>query len=478
MTSNLISARAKRSSLGSVGRASRKRARPAKQRARVPGWASYVFGAQSARESFLAHKTQNDSEWPAFKEACRKACVARSREKAAGCATPARARELRDGGLAAFCKRRRTGARRPRDSSSFAAEVRKRDPAVASLTPRSHKLAVMRARTTRERHASRCYTHHTTRITARELNVTLLHDWLELEIDRTPHITSALLAQLESSPDAVLAWSYWKRHDMGRLFSDPWASLASMNRDARAVLCHGTRIIDLDMSACHHRIALALSELYNVASLEPLRDYVADTTAWRQRIAREACVSERDAKLAGVIFLNTGGMSTWIAACEYAPQLTESLRAELKALQSCCTRIRDATLARERDALPAALHNANARTQWSYTLCDREDTALRAIWRAVSALGASVVMLVYDGLMLLPGRARKSTLERAATRAASDALGCTMPVLAKPMKLPKAAALLIEQRATIAKLRAENSKLRKQRRADHKTIKFLRNARS
>jgi hypothetical protein len=447
---------------------------PQPRRNRVPAWASYVFGAEGHRERFLAHKTQNDPEWAAFKSAARRAFAERARVKSAdaSAATPARLHELRDGGLSAFCKR---AAHRPRDSAgSFAATVREQHPAVAALSPRSHSLAQDRARSSHRRLATRHYTGHTTKIAACELNVELLHDWLELGIDSTPHITESLLAELEASPDAALSWRYWKRHGMGRLFADPWASLASMNRDARAVLCFETNVVDLDMSACHHRIALALGERYNVANLEPLREYVADPKAWRKRIARDAWVSERDAKLLGVIFLNLGGLSTWIAAAEYKPQLSDELRAELKEFQSCCERIRDATLARERDTLPASLGGANARTQWSYLLCEREDTALRAIWRAVTAAGARVVMLVYDGLMLLPGRARRKRLESVATKAASDALGCAMPVLAKPMALPKAVSVLIKQRKQIASQRDQIAKLKKRRVADSKTIALLR----
>ena len=79
--------------------------------------------------------------------------------------------------------------------------------------------------------------------------------------------------------------------------------------------------------------------------LEPLRAYIADPDACREELAEKACVSKRDAKLAYVILLNTGGLSTWISACEYAPQLSEELRRKLKAFESCCLRIRDRALA-------------------------------------------------------------------------------------------------------------------------------------
>ena len=468
--------RTQHSSLARVGKsATAKRRRvartPTKRLARIPAWAPYMLG-EGYRELYLAHKTNNNPKWAAFKEACRKAFRHRARVKACDptCTTPNRARELRRGGLSAFCKR---ANHRPRASSGFAAQARAANPKLAELSPESHRLAVMRERTQRARLAERTYTGHTTSIPASELNVSLLRDWLALELDSTPHITEALLEKLES-PDAELAWSYWKHHNMGRLFADPWESLASLNRKARAVLCFGTLVRDLDMSCCHHRIALALGERYKVPGLERLHEYVADPTAWRQRIARDASISERDAKLAGVIFMNTGCMSTWISACEYAPQLTPALRSELKELSACCTRIRDATLRREGESLPATLRGAHARTRWSYVLCDHEDQALRAIWSAVSQLGAKIVMLVYDGLMLLPGRARRCTLEAAATQAASNALGCFMPCVIKPMKLPKAMRVVTDLRAKNAKLklgRANDKRALKLCRAQIKTLK-------
>ncbi len=449
-----------------------------KRRDTVPSWASYVLGAEGHRERFLALKAQADPKWTAFKRACRRSFAERTRVKAADATaqTPPRARELRATGLAGFCKRANHRPRDKADSNSFAATVRAQNPGVAALSPRSHSRAQQRARHKRDRLATRCYTGHTTQIAACELNVELLRDWLELELDRTPHITKALLERLESH-DAALSWQYWKRHDVGRLFADPWPSLASMNRDARAVVCYNTDVIDLDMSACHHRIALALGEHYSVANLEPLREYIADPTEWRESIARDAWVSKRDAKLLGVIFLNTGGLSTWISACEYAPQLSTELRAKLNEFQSCCERIRDATLAHERGSLPAPLQSANARTQWSYVLCEREDTALRAIWRAVSDAGARVVMLVYDGLMLIPGRARVSVLESVASKAARSVLGCEMPVRSKEMKLPKAVGVIIKQREQIAQQREQIAKLKKRRVADSKTIATLRRMR-
>ena len=433
------------------------RSSPASKRQRnvVPDWAPYIYGENYA-EKFLADKRTRAVEWVRFKDACRRACAARATAKLAGRSTPARAKQLRSGGgLAAFCRRKR-GDGRPRSlagSDTFAARVRQQNPELAALSPTSHTLAIKRARKKQKSFETRAYSHHTTSVACSELNTTLLRDWYDLDIDSTPHITSRILEQLESSHDAQLTWRYWKRHDMGRLFADPWESLASLNRLARAVLCFSTGILDLDMSCCHHRIALALGERYGVSELEPLRTYVADPKAWRTQLADDARVSMRDAKLAGVILLNTGGLSTWINACEYTVQLDERLRADLKALQSCCERIRDAVLAHERDAFPAELMSENARTRWSYVLCEREDRALRAIWRAVAAKGARVVQLVYDGLMLLPGRARRSVLERAATRAATDALGCDMPCVFKEMKLPKPLRVIMRKDAEIAKLK-------------------------
>ncbi len=107
-------------------------------------------------------------------------------------------------------------------------------------------------------------------------------------------------------------------------------------------------------------------------------------------------------------------------------------------------------------------------------LCDREDQALRAIWRVVSALDARVVMLVYDGLMLLSGpRTRRATLERAATKAASEQLGCVMPVVIKPMKLPVAMKVVTDLRSELAKLKRKYAGVTKANTLLRKQIKSL-----
>ncbi len=217
------------------------RSSPASKRQRntVPDWAQYIYGENYA-EKFLADKRTRAAEWVRFKDACRKACAARATAKLAMRPTPTRARQLRSGGgLAAFCRRKR-GDGRPRSlagSDSFAAGVRQRNPAVAALSPTSHTLTIKRARAKQKRFETRVYSHHTSSVACSELNVTLLRDWYELDVDSTPHITSRILEQLESSHDAELTFRYWKRHDMGRLFSDPWESLASLNRLARALCC-------------------------------------------------------------------------------------------------------------------------------------------------------------------------------------------------------------------------------------------------
>lgn len=295
---------------------------PRKRRDRPPAWAKYIFGS-GFRETYLAHKLADTQSWKRFKEACENAFKSRKRAKERALDTSQRCRDLKAGGLAGFLRR---AACRPRtDNDTFASRVREARPEIAVLSPKSQRDAIARERTLQRTESHRLPTHHATSIDATCLNAPLLRKWVDLGLDSTPHITETLLDRIEEHN--ALAWRYWQTHGMGRLFAKPWESLASLNRNARAVLCHDRPVLDLDMSACHHRIALAKGEQYNVADFEPLREYVRDPTAWRKRIEREAFVSKSDAKILGVILLNLGGLSTWYSAAEYIPQLSPALRA-------------------------------------------------------------------------------------------------------------------------------------------------------
>lgn len=196
-----------------------------------------------------------------------------------------------------------------------------------------------------------------------------------------------------------------------------------------------TTVLDLDMSACHHRIAYMKGLLYGVEDLEPLAKYVKDPKAWRKRIKDETECTIKDAKAVGMILLNTGGLQCWMEAAESTPIVSDELHIELEKFRDCATRIRDVALVREQHIFPPALRKANPRRRWSFSMAAVEDKALRAIWKEVEALGAKVIMPVYDGLMLLPREANKVELAAAATEAATKACGCPMPTRFKPMEI-------------------------------------------
>jgi hypothetical protein len=460
MTSTTLRAKLKRSrstlsalpSTTCAGQTSTRK-RKKTQKNRVPAWAEYFYDGPDYRDEYLAHKQLDLPQWSRYKRAAKDGYRKRKAAIDAGGSTPAKVRALKRNSLEAFVQR---ANRRPlsNDDNAFAAQIRARNPEIALLTPKSQQRAIKREHAKKRRKLNHIETHHTTHVTASELNVPLLRSWFDLKLDRTPRITQHLLDLLEggADADARLEWCYWRSEGMGRLFAEPWESLASMNRDARAVLCFERNVLDLDMSCCHHRIALEKGIRYGVEDLEPLRRYVADPKKWRTEIEREACVGAGDAKMLGVVLLNLGGLGVWCQASEFVPQLSTELRTRLEAFRACCLRIRDATLLHEQDTFPASLQNACRRRRWSFSLCATEDRALCAIWQAVHALGARVVMLVYDGLMLIPGPASRDALADAATLAATQACGIQMPTRFKEMKLPEAMNVILRKDREIAKL--------------------------
>lgn len=470
--SNLARRKQKRGRTVSEAKAS------AKPRERLPAWAEYCFGP-GWRQQFLSAKDIDNPSWKKYKRAAGDAFRERKKATSTGADTPQRIRRrFKATGFAGFVAQ---PTHRPKDTkmTAFATRYRTKHPELSKMKPRAQWRVIRHAHMTELRRKTRAYTSHFTTVTAASLNVKLLRVWYDKKVDSTPRITRTVLEKLEKG--IALSWRYWRTHGMGRLFADPWESIASMNRKARAVLCFGTYILDLDMSNCHPRIALMKGIKYGVTELKPLQDYVADSKAWRRRIALETGCSDDDSKMLGVIMLNLGSLSCWIQACECVPDVSESLREEIEAFRACVLRVRDATLERERSIFPPALRGANPRRRWSFSLCAVEDRALRAIWDAVAKLGAKVVMLVYDGLMLLPQGADTDELSRAATAAATRVCGCTMPARFKAMELPQVMqdhldhksamrekrktiatrdATIVERDATIASLRAEIARLR------------------
>ena len=106
------------------------------RRQRVPDWAEYMYGP-GFREQFLANKLINDSAWERFKQACARAFKSRKQAKDRGHDTPARARELRRGGLESFVRR---ASGRPLDTGdSFASLEREKHPEILALSP-SHDI--------------------------------------------------------------------------------------------------------------------------------------------------------------------------------------------------------------------------------------------------------------------------------------------------------------------------------------------------
>ncbi len=419
--------------------------RKVKTRNRVPAWAPYFIGGPDWRREYLSNKPRTDRAWKRFSRYAGECHLLRLAAKKDGASTPKRAREVRDAGYAVDAQPARKRGRPQARGSGFAAEYRRAHPEITSLSSKAQTRVINLARAKRhERTKYHVYSCLVTSISAASLNVPLLRRWCDLDLDRTPHITRDLLAKLESHPHA-LSWRYYRSGGgMGRLWADPWSSLASMTRDARAVLCFGTDVLDLDMSCCHHRIALMLGERYKVSDLQPLREYVADPKAWRDDIEKQTRCSSIDAKILGVILLNLGGLSVWVNTAERKPRIPDALRAKLHDFQSCCKRIKEAVLPKWSRRFPECLRRARPARRWSFALCSIEDRALRAIHASVEALGAEVVMLVYDGLMLLSHGADLDELAAAATKAATCAAGCAMPTRFKGMKLPSVMQLVLK----------------------------------
>ena len=441
------------------------------KRARIPPWAQYFLPGPDWEAQYRALMHRTDDVWRRFCRSCRDAWRARTAAKAARPPqpTPKRARELRAGGLAAFVARKQN---RPRADTGFTAAYRRKHPEVLTLDSKGQRRAVERARSKTTRRTARVRTSHVTSVASAALNVPLLESWLALDLDPAPALTKKLLKMLRKEK---CAWKYWRSGGgMGRLWAEPWPSLASVNTKARAVVCHERAVGDLDMSACHHRIALAKARRYGVSEVGPLERYVANPKAMRDDVESRTQCGKGAAKLVYVILLNGGSVATWTNVCRETegavPDIPADLYAELLAFRDCCLKIRDVVLARERSSFPKALRRASPSRRWSFAMSAVEDRALRAIWRAVEKLGASVIMLVYDGLMLLlNGAASQDELAAAATKAATAASGCEMPTRFKPMKLPPAMREIIRLRqqiadrdATIAEREATITELRRE----------------
>lgn len=205
-------------------------------------WKYFLGGGPDWETKFLSCRS-NRAIFKRFQRAARTWHPKRLAAKAKGHTTPPRARDLRSA-MRGFLRGEqfrlpgREAGRPTTTNDTFASQFRKDNLWLGQHDAKTQTRAINRARNRKAKRKRRAYTSFHTSVTAADLNVPLLRKWWDLGLEKkTPDITKAVLGRLET--DGYLAWRFWRSGGgMGRLWADPWDSLASINCDARAVLCY------------------------------------------------------------------------------------------------------------------------------------------------------------------------------------------------------------------------------------------------
>ena len=333
------------------------------------------------------------------------------------------------------------------------------------------------------------------------INVAALKKWLVDPDNKHQACARRLLDLAERIPGPSehkrIVHEHWQRHGVGRLFAEPWASLASVDRKSRAVALFGFLVWDFDLENAHPRIS---EHIYRAARaglphvdklLAPLTELLTD----RERILAEQKAGHNTSrgaiKTLLVALLNGGGIypDRWLAdSC--ADPVEGQLREYLERFKSCVTAIKnsclEASLNPENESIPRLPKEfindvglaKDPKRYWSFLLAVFENRALMAIYATAIFMGCEVWSFQYDGLMA--GPANPSMLDslglsqaefseyiaKTASLVVSYTTGMNLPVKVKRLPLPalfeEVETLNAENEALVAEngeLAAENEKL-------------------
>jgi hypothetical protein len=340
-------------------------------------------------------------------------------------------------------------------------------------------------------------------VTVQYINVAALRKWLTDPKHKGQVMARKLLKLAEAAPGPdtkkCLKHVHWQRHGTGRMYADPFTSIASVDRPSRAVATLGFGLKDSDYDNIHPRCACALyrksqshrpravvdRELTHLLDYINRREIILSWLAEAQDTDRCAIKTQLVAILNGSMIYPAG----WIVDHGASAVHAGPVREWLDAFRSCVQRVKAVCCAVSLDSnnerlyrLPEEFKSTDLPRYWSFMLQAEEVVALNALFAAATSMGSEVWSLQYDGLMFAPpspdqlrGSAftvqdHSECLIQVGEQVAEMLLGYPLRLKIKDLPLP---ALFAENIQLKKQLRAKDAEMKKQLRAKDAEIARL-----